>query len=97
LKNVGKSEVQSPVPVPVPGARSPEISRALYGMPMFATLLASDLGATVSWYVARLGFVNLFTLPGPSGPVLVHLRRWPFQDLLERPLRVRSPPVRAGR
>jgi hypothetical protein len=79
------------------GARAPEISWALYGMPMSATLLASDLGATVSWWVAGLGFVNLFTLPGPSGPAFAHLRRWPFQDLLVRPLRVRSSPVRAGR
>ena len=24
-------------------------------------------------------------MPGPAGPVLVHLRRWQFQDLLVRP------------
>jgi catechol 2,3-dioxygenase-like lactoylglutathione lyase family enzyme len=54
-------------------------------MPMFATLLVSDLEATVSWYVEGLGFVSLFTVPGPSGPALVHLRRWQFQDLLVRP------------
>jgi predicted lactoylglutathione lyase len=28
----------------------------------------------------------LFTLPGPDGPALVHLRRWQFQDLLVRPV-----------
>lgn len=79
------SEVQSPVPAPAPGARSPGISRAIYGMPMFATLLVSDLEATVSWYVEGLGFAILFSVPRPSGPALVHLRRWQFQDLLVRP------------
>ncbi|MDQ6836422.1 MAG: hypothetical protein M3016_09575, partial [Actinomycetota bacterium] len=79
------SDVQSPVPAPAPGARAPGISRAIYGMPMFATLLVLDLDATVSWYVNGLGFVSLFTVPGGSGPALVHLRRWQFQDLLVRP------------
>jgi catechol 2,3-dioxygenase-like lactoylglutathione lyase family enzyme len=55
-------------------------------MPMFATLLASDIEATVSWYTAGLGFIDLFTIPGAGGaPALVHLRRWQFQDLLVRP------------
>ena len=56
-------------------------------MPMFATLLAGDIRATVSWYTAGLGFIELFTIPGPHGdPALVHLRRWQFQDLLvQRP------------
>jgi catechol 2,3-dioxygenase-like lactoylglutathione lyase family enzyme len=54
-------------------------------MPMFATLLVADVEATTSWYVDGLGFISLFTIPGPSGPVLVHLRRWQFQDLLVRP------------
>lgn len=72
-------------PVPVPGSPAPPVSRAVYGMPMFATLLAVDTSATVSWYVDGLGFVVLFTLPDPDGPALVHLRRWQFQDLLVRP------------
>ncbi len=82
------SDVTSPVPPP--GSPAPPISRAIYGMPMFATLLAADLEATVSWYVDGLGFIVLFTLPGPtesSAPALVHLRRWQFQDLLVRPAR----------
>jgi catechol 2,3-dioxygenase-like lactoylglutathione lyase family enzyme len=55
-------------------------------MPMFATLLASDIDETVAWYIEVLGFINLFSVPGPGGaPVLVHLRRWQFQDLLVRP------------
>jgi catechol 2,3-dioxygenase-like lactoylglutathione lyase family enzyme len=57
-------------------------------MPMFATLLARDIRATVSWYTTGLGFIDLFTIPGPHGdPVLLHLRRWQFQDLLLRPAR----------
>ena len=87
------TDLKSPVPDPAPGARAPEISRAIYGMPMFATLLARDIGATVSWYTAGLGFINLFTIPGPHGdPVLVHLRRWQFQDLLVRPAREQIAP-----
>jgi len=78
-------DLQSPVPAPDSGAPAPKISRAIYGMPMFATLLASDMAATVSWYVDGLGFIELFSMPGPSGPVLVHLRRWQFQDVLVRP------------
>jgi catechol 2,3-dioxygenase-like lactoylglutathione lyase family enzyme len=82
------TELPSPVPAPAAGAEPPPISRAIYGMPMFATLLARDLQATVSWYTDGLGFINLFTMPGPDGaPVLVHLRRWQFQDLLIRPAR----------
>jgi hypothetical protein len=80
------TDIASPVPAPVAGAQAPPVSRAIYGMPMFATLLARDLAATVSWYVDGLGFINLFTVPGPHGaPLLVHLRRWQFQDLLVRP------------
>jgi hypothetical protein len=42
----------------------------------------------VSWYTGGLDFIELFTVPGPGGgPVLVHLRRWQFQDLLVRPAR----------
>ena len=80
------TDVVSPVPAPVTGATSPGISRAIYGMPMFATLNASDLDRTVSWYVEALGFVVLFTMPPPPSPtMLVHLRRWQFQDILVRP------------
>jgi catechol 2,3-dioxygenase-like lactoylglutathione lyase family enzyme len=87
------TDIRSPVPDPVDGAKAPEISRAIYGMPMFATLAAGDVAATVSWYTGGLGFIVLFTMPGPNGPLLVHLRRWQFQDLLVRPSRR---PVAAG-
>ena len=80
------TDITSPVPEPAAGARAPGVSRAIYGMPMFATLAARDVGATVSWYTGGLDFIELFTVPGPGGgPVLVHLRRWQFQDLLVRP------------
>jgi len=73
-----------PSPVPMPGGSAPPISRAIYGMPMFATLLVADIARTTSWYTDGLGFISLFAIPGPDGPVLVHLRRWQFQDLLVR-------------
>jgi catechol 2,3-dioxygenase-like lactoylglutathione lyase family enzyme len=87
------TETPSPVPAPAAGAQAPPISRAIYGMPMFATLQARDLAATASWYTEGLGFINLFTMPGPDGaPLLVHLRRWQFQDLLVRPARSPATP-----
>jgi catechol 2,3-dioxygenase-like lactoylglutathione lyase family enzyme len=80
------TDLPSPVPDPRDGATSPGVSRAIYGMPMFATIAASDIERTVSWYVDGLGFIVLFSMPGPSGPPsLVHLRRWQFQDILVRP------------
>lgn len=79
------TDLASPVPPPAAGARSPGVSRAVYGMPMFTTFEVADLDATVRWYVDGLGFVELFTVPGPDGPALVHLRRWQFQDVLVRP------------
>jgi hypothetical protein len=82
------TDIASPVPAPVAGAEPPPISRAIYGMLMFATLAARELAATASWYTDGLGFIDLFTVPGPDGtPILVHLRRWQFQDLLVRPAR----------
>ena len=87
------NDIPSPVPVPGLGVAAPPISRAIYGMPMFATLLVADLDAAASWYIDGLGLISLFTLPGPGGPLLVHLRRWQFQDVLIRPA---SGPVSAG-
>ncbi len=81
------TDLASPVPPPAVGARSPGVSRDVYGMPMFTTFEVADLDATLRWYVDGLGFVELFTVPGPDGPALVHLRRWRFQDLLVRPAR----------
>jgi catechol 2,3-dioxygenase-like lactoylglutathione lyase family enzyme len=76
----------SPVPTPSADVVSPGNYSEIYGMPAFATLAVSDVAATTSWYVAGLGFLELFSMPGPNGtPALVHLRRWAFQDLLIRP------------
>jgi len=86
--------IQTPVPPPGLGVAAPEITRDIYGMPAFATLHVADIDATVSWYTAGLGFITLFTIPGPDAkPVLVHLRRWQFQDLL---VRQSDGPVTAG-
>ena len=76
-KLANMTDIKSPVPDPVAGAKAPGVTRAIYGMPMFATLGVHDIGATVSWYTNGLGFIDLFAIPGPQGhPVLVHLRRW---------------------
>jgi catechol 2,3-dioxygenase-like lactoylglutathione lyase family enzyme len=76
----------SPVPPPTEGAQAPGISREIYGMPAFITLAVTDVAATVDWYTEALGFIVLFSVPGlGDSPVLVHLRRWQFQDILVRP------------
>ncbi|HTJ33917.1 MAG TPA: VOC family protein [Dactylosporangium sp.] len=61
------------------------ITRDIYGMPAFVTFTVADLARTVDWYVNGLDFIELFSMPGPQGPVLVHLRRWRYQDILVRP------------
>jgi catechol 2,3-dioxygenase-like lactoylglutathione lyase family enzyme len=64
----------------------PEITRDIYGMPAFVTFYVSDLDRTIDWYVNGLGFISLFTVPGPDGgTALVHLRRWRYQDILVQP------------
>ena len=63
-----------------------EITRDIYPMPAFLTLLVADVDRTVDWYVNGLDFVVLFTLPGPGGSTtLVDLRRWRHQDILVVP------------
>ena len=79
------SVIQSPVPPPGAGTPARPPSRAIYAMPMFATVHTPDLSASESWYTQGLGFFRLFAVPGPDGPSVVHLRRWQFQDLLLRP------------
>ncbi len=77
---------ESPVPQPGLDAISPTISREIYGMPAFVTFSVRDVAATRDWYTEGLGFIDLFSFPGPDGtPFLVHLRRWKFQDILIRP------------
>ncbi|MCY3912542.1 MAG: VOC family protein [Chloroflexi bacterium] len=62
---------------------STTIDRGIYVMPQFVTFEVSDMAASRQWYVSGLGFVELAVLPGPEGePVLVHLRRFRYQDIL---------------
>ncbi|MET2011351.1 VOC family protein [Microbacterium chocolatum] len=62
--------------------RGPDIDRSIYAMPMFVNIVVSDLPAAERVYTAA-GFVTLATIPGPDGaPVLVHLRRQKYQDIL---------------
>jgi len=58
----------------------------IYPMPVFATLAVRDVAATTAWYEAALGFGVVFKAPGPAAqPMLVHLRRRKYQDLLITP------------
>ena len=75
----------SVVPDPAVGAVAPPITRDIYGMPAFVSFAVADIAAARDWYTAGLDFTDLFSILGPAGPVLVHLRRWRFQDLLLRP------------
>ena len=61
---------------------TPTIDRTIYTMPMFATFQVADITAAETFYQAT-GFVTLATISGSNGsPVLVHLRRMKYQDLL---------------
>ncbi len=61
------------------------ITTDIYPMPAFITIDSSDVDRTVDFFVDGLDFVSLFTMPGPDGtPMLVHLRRWRYQDILVR-------------
>ena len=77
-----------PPVVPAPGrdARAPGVTRDIYGMPAFVSFAVRDIEAARDWYTRGLDFIDLFSVPGPTGvPLLVHLRRWRFQDILLRP------------
>src|SRR5262245_41830100 len=52
----------------------------IYPMPMFARLEAENLAETVAWYREALGFGAMLEMP-----MLVHLRRAKYQDLLVTP------------
>jgi predicted lactoylglutathione lyase len=57
----------------------------IYPMPAFVSVIARDLGATVAFFTAALDFAVMFAGPEVDGiPVLVHLRRARYQDLLIR-------------
>jgi uncharacterized glyoxalase superfamily protein PhnB len=69
-----------------------------YPMPAFAQLQVADLDQATRWYIDVLGFRSIFTMPGPGGaPLLAHLRRSRYQDLLLVRARMpRAPGVPAG-
>ncbi|MCR2802116.1 VOC family protein [Microbacterium sp. zg-Y818] len=60
------------------------ITRDIYGMPAFVTLIVPDVRAAASWFTEALDFIELFALPPGDAPTLIHLRRWRYQDLLIR-------------
>ncbi|MGC0318705.1 hypothetical protein [Kitasatospora acidiphila] len=61
---------------------APVIGRTIYPMPMFASFKVADILAAEASYHA-VGFVSIATIPGPEGvPVVVHLRRMKYQDIL---------------
>jgi hypothetical protein len=72
------------------------ITRDIYGMPAFVKLAVADLAATVAWFTGALDFIELFTMPGPRGPALVHLRRWRYQDILVVPAEGEAPAIGPG-
>jgi hypothetical protein len=51
-------------------------------MPMFATLLARDIRASLSWCTAGLGFIDLFTMPPRLADMAFsgHLHQWSSQQ-----------------
>lgn len=60
----------------------------IYPMPMFATISVTDVSAVADWYVRALGFAVVFAAPPAGGqPMMVHLRRRKYQDILVVPAR----------
>jgi catechol 2,3-dioxygenase-like lactoylglutathione lyase family enzyme len=59
-----------------------EISRDIYPMPLFVRLEVRDVKASLAWYQQKLGALDLFTLDGPHGPVMSHLRFAKYADLM---------------
>jgi hypothetical protein len=68
----------------------------VYPMPMFAAMETADVNALVQWYQAALGFAVMFRTPVAGEPVLVHLRRRKYQDVLVGPARAGRAPEPGG-
>lgn len=60
------------------------VTRDIYGMPAFVTLVAPDVRAAAAWFTKSLDFVELFAMPPGDDPMLIHVRRWRYQDILIR-------------
>jgi uncharacterized glyoxalase superfamily protein PhnB len=59
------------------------MTEEIYPMPLFPTLIVSNLEASSDFYQNALGFKHIFTMPGPDGqPSLVHLHWVKYADLL---------------
>lgn len=57
----------------------------IYPMPAFAAVTARDINTTITFFTEALDFGVLFSGPEIDGiPVLVHLRRARYQDILVR-------------
>jgi uncharacterized glyoxalase superfamily protein PhnB len=70
------------------------VTRDIYGMPAFVTLVAPDVRAAAAWFTRSLDFIELFAMPPSDDPELIHLRRWRYQDILIR--RGESPDIGVG-
>lgn len=58
------------------------VDPSIYPMPMFPTLVVQEFERSEAFYRAA-GFIVLARVPGPDGkPIVVHLRRQRYQDLL---------------
>lgn len=58
----------------------------VYAMPVFATVAATDVERTATWFRDALGLGIMFVALGPGGaPSMVHLRRARYQDLMVVP------------
>ena len=65
------------------GSASASQQPEFYPMPAFPTLRVRDLAGSARWYQHVLGFQAVYELPGSDGlPMLVHLRRARYQDIL---------------
>jgi hypothetical protein len=60
------------------------ITRDIYGMPAFVSLDVPDVRAAAEWFTGALDFIELFAMPPSDEPMLIHLRRWKYQDILLR-------------
>jgi catechol 2,3-dioxygenase-like lactoylglutathione lyase family enzyme len=58
------------------------MTEEIYPMPFFPMLIVSDLETSSKFYQETLGFKHIFTMLGPGGPALIHLRWLKYADLL---------------
>jgi catechol 2,3-dioxygenase-like lactoylglutathione lyase family enzyme len=77
-----------------PSLGTDDVGYDIYPMPAYVTIPAADVEASATWYVEALGFGVMFVGPDlGAGPVLVHLRRARYQDVLVVPRAPDAPSV----